>query len=91
MKPRRGSNYKEIMFIDSIIFVFLLALFVILIGLTYHMDGVSVLAQGSNNNANNISLASLIKEGSPHLGSTSAAVTLIDFSDFQCHLCARYA
>jgi protein-disulfide isomerase len=49
-----------------------------------------VLAQGSNNNANNISLANLIKEGSPHLGSTSAAVTLIDFSDFQCHLCARY-
>ena len=41
--------------------------------------------------ANNISLANLIKEGSPHLGSTSAAVTLIDFSDFQCHLCARYA
>ena len=90
MKPRRGSNYKEIMFIDSIFFVSLLAFFGILIGLTYHSDGVSVLALGSNN-ANNISLANLIKEGSPHLGSTSAAVTLIDFSDFQCHLCARYA
>lgn len=75
---------------DSIFFVSLLAFFGILIGLTYHSDGVSVLALGSNN-ANNISLANLIKEGSPLLGSTSAAVTLIDFSDFQCHLCARYA
>ena len=32
----------------------------------------------------------MIKEGSPHLGSVSAPVTIIDFSDFQCYLCARY-
>lgn len=37
-----------------------------------------------------LSLASLIKEESPHLGELSAPITLIDFSDFQCHLCARY-
>ena len=39
---------------------------------------------------NNISLADLIKEGSPHLGSLYAPVTIIDFGDFQCYLCARY-
>jgi protein-disulfide isomerase len=52
---------------------------------------VPALAQ-NNQNSNNkiISLADLIKEGSPHLGSLSAPVTIIDFSDFQCHLCARY-
>jgi protein-disulfide isomerase len=37
-----------------------------------------------------LSLSSLINEGSPHLGELSAPITLIDFSDFQCHLCARY-
>jgi protein-disulfide isomerase len=44
----------------------------------------------AQNNNKNISLANLIKEGSPHLGSLSAPVTIIDFSDFQCFLCARY-
>lgn len=37
-----------------------------------------------------LSLSSLINVGSPHLGKLSAPITLIDFSDFQCHLCARY-
>jgi protein-disulfide isomerase len=37
-----------------------------------------------------LSLSSLINQGSPHYGNLSAPLTLIDFSDFQCHLCARY-
>jgi protein-disulfide isomerase len=32
----------------------------------------------------------LIKQGSPHFGDLSAPITLIDFSDLQCHLCARH-
>ena len=47
-------------------------------------------ASAQNNNNKNISLANLIKEGSAHLGSLSAPVTIIDFSDFQCYLCVRY-
>jgi protein-disulfide isomerase len=39
---------------------------------------------------NNLSLSALIRKGSPYLGNISAPVTIIDFSDFQCGLCARY-
>jgi len=35
-------------------------------------------------------LSNLIKQGAPYQGSTSAPVTLIDFSDLQCHLCDRF-
>jgi protein-disulfide isomerase len=38
-----------------------------------------------------LSLTNLIQQGSPYLGDPSAApITIIDFSDFQCYLCARY-
>jgi protein-disulfide isomerase len=36
------------------------------------------------------SFSELIQMGSPYVGNTSAPITIIDFSDFQCHLCARY-
>ncbi|MGH9974754.1 MAG: DsbA family protein [Nitrososphaeraceae archaeon] len=36
------------------------------------------------------SLSTLIERGSPYLGNISAPITIVDFSDFQCHLCARY-
>jgi protein-disulfide isomerase len=40
---------------------------------------------------NNLSLSNLIQKGSPYLGNPSTApITIIDFSDFQCYLCARY-
>ena len=38
----------------------------------------------------NLSLQTLIRQGSPYLGNPSAPITIIDFSDFQCYLCARY-
>jgi protein-disulfide isomerase len=40
--------------------------------------------------SNILSLLSLTSQGSPYQGSKSAPITVIDFSDFQCHLCARY-
>lgn len=40
---------------------------------------------------NSLTLANLIQQGSPYLGDPSTApITIIDFSDFQCYLCARY-
>lgn len=40
--------------------------------------------------SSSFSLSYLIKQGSPYLGNLSAPITIIDFSDFQCHLCARH-
>lgn len=38
-----------------------------------------------------LSLTNLIQQGSPYLGDPSTApITIIGFSDFQCYLCARY-
>ena len=37
-----------------------------------------------------LSLSNLIKQGQPHQGSTTAPVTVIDFSDLQCSLCNRF-
>src|SRR5829696_4115091 len=37
-----------------------------------------------------LSLSTLTREGSPLLGNPAALVTIIDFSDFQCYLCASY-
>lgn len=67
--------------------LFLIFITIVIVSFVFYLV-VSALAQNNNNRI--ISLADLIKEGSPHLGSLSAPVTIIDFSDFQCYLCARY-
>ena len=48
--------------------------------------------QGANINiSKNFSLPNLIRQGSPYLGEpTTAPITIVDFSDFQCYLCSRY-
>jgi len=38
----------------------------------------------------NLTLSALIKQGSPYYGNLSAPLVVVDFSDFQCHLCKRY-
>jgi len=38
----------------------------------------------------NLTLSALIKQGSPYYGNLSASLVVVDFSDFQCHLCKRY-
>jgi protein-disulfide isomerase len=35
-------------------------------------------------------LSNLVEQGSPYIGNLSAPITIVDFSDFQCHLCARH-
>ena len=44
----------------------------------------------NNNNNNEIKLSTLLKDGAPILGDPNATITIIDFSDFQCYMCARY-
>ena len=53
-----------------------------------HHNPVYAFAQIQKNVA--LSLSNLIKHGASYQGSTSAPVTLIDFSDLQCHLCDRF-
>jgi protein-disulfide isomerase len=40
--------------------------------------------------SSDLSLSHLTSQGSPYQGTKSAPVTVIDFSDLQCYLCARY-
>jgi protein-disulfide isomerase len=56
------------------------------------IQGIAGVQQQVTNAAssNVLSLSSLTSQGSPYQGSKSAPVTVIDFSDLQCHLCARY-
>lgn len=52
---------------------------------------ISVMAQtNSGNAASSFELLNLVEQGSPYIGNLSAPITIVDFSDFQCHLCARH-
>jgi protein-disulfide isomerase len=52
---------------------------------------ISVMAQTNSGNASSsFALLNLVEPGSPYIGNLSAPITLVDFSDFQCHLCARH-
>jgi protein-disulfide isomerase len=39
---------------------------------------------------NGLALSDLINQGSPYYGNKSAPIVIVDFSDFQCHLCKRH-
>jgi protein-disulfide isomerase len=67
---------------DEIFFVY---------GQTQGMEGRQQQITNAASSASKIlSLLSLTSQGSPYQGSKSAPVTVIDFSDLRCHLCARY-
>ena len=54
-------------------------------------DEVLLMAQTDNFiELSSFSLSNLIDQGSPYIGDLSAPITIVDFSDFQCHLCARH-
>lgn len=39
----------------------------------------------------NLSLSSLVAQGSPVFGNHSAPITIVEFGDFQCQFCGRFA
>jgi len=53
----------------------------------------SNITQAEKNSAisTNLAVTRLIAEGSPVFGNPSAPVTIIEFGDFQCHFCGRFA
>jgi protein-disulfide isomerase len=57
----------------------------------HYYNVYAIVEQPVKNETKDLSLDNLIQQGSPYLGNASTApVTIIDFSDFQCYLCARY-
>jgi protein-disulfide isomerase len=44
-----------------------------------------------NEIANKLSISNLVSGGSPLLGKASAPIAIIEFGDFQCHFCDRFA
>ena len=40
--------------------------------------------------SSSFALSNLVEQGSPYIGNLSAPISIVDFSDFQCHLCARH-
>jgi protein-disulfide isomerase len=56
---------------------------------TYSSSNKSITTTATT--VNNLSAASLIEQGSPIIGNPDAPVTLIEFGDFQCEFCARFA
>ncbi len=82
--------YAVVVTVTFVIFLAALAtsLSLLLSSLQPHHEPFYAYAQSQKNVA--LSLSNLIKHGAPYQGSTSAPVTLIDFSDLQCHLCDRF-
>ena len=54
-------------------------------------DLAEVAAQQEGNNNTKLSPATLKQQGVPLLGTPSAPVTIIEFGDFQCPFCDRFA
>jgi protein-disulfide isomerase len=95
---RRDIKQGEKYIITKIrIALFIIALDILIIissVLSMHYDSMNKYyvygsAQPQQQNSN-LSLSTLMSQGSPLLGNPTAPVTIIDFSDFQCYLCARY-
>jgi protein-disulfide isomerase len=81
----------------SSIFMMLFIVASSLIGISSIYQPVNVETQPQNQSQpqqqqqnTDLSLSTLMSQGSPLLGDPAAPVTIIDFSDFQCYTCARY-
>jgi protein-disulfide isomerase len=86
----KKSVFAFLLRVTSVIFLAVLAVFFspLLSSLHVFSEHFYAFAQTQENAA--LSLSSLTKNGAAYQGSTSAPVTLIDFSDLQCHLCNRF-
>jgi len=59
---------------------------------TYNIPkAAGIQPENTDNNNNKLSLHSLVQRGSPLLGNPSAPITVVEFGDFQCDRCARFA
>src|SRR3712207_2913666 len=94
-KRLKINNYTKLVLTVFLVFLSGIQGVILTSSSTYLGRQVLALQEQNNDNEkdknnNELSFSSLIKQGSPHLGDLSAPITIIDFSDFQCYLCARY-
>ena len=82
----------------SLVLIFSLVFLIVGISLpspSYYNIREATAQQANNNNTDNklllLSLSSLVQQGSPLLGKSSAPITIVEFGDFQCHFCDRFA
>ena len=72
----------------SFIFVFFSLLLVLSIADTELNQNIEIIAVVQT--LDNLTLSNMISQGSPYYGNLSATLVVVDFSDFQCHLCKKY-
>jgi hypothetical protein len=77
----KGKLISTVIIINIIIIILSVATFLAVPSLS--------LSPSPSPSSSDLSLSHLTSQGSPHQGTKSAPVTVIDFSDLQCHLCAR--
>src|SRR5919199_287205 len=76
----------------SVVVVFLMVGILLLSSSSSYHNIRDAIAQQVINTNPKLSLSSLIQQGSPLLGkSSSAPITIVEFADFQCHFCDRFA
>jgi protein-disulfide isomerase len=91
----KRSNIAKIIS-SSFVAIFYLAIIIIIFSYSSsltsspHATNNYVYAITQQSQKGDLSLSTLIHQGSPYFGDPSAPITIIDFSDFQCYLCARY-
>jgi protein-disulfide isomerase len=94
MKTRQNKRVNKEVPLLLALSALIAAIFIGSSSLSSH-NGLSVSAvqpESSNNNNNNkLSLNTLMQQGSPLLGNPSAPITIVEFGDFQCDRCARFA
>ncbi len=92
----KSSKITKILLLSSsapVIIILYLALIIILFLSSFSphaIRGSHFVNAAAQQQKDDLSLSTLINQGSPYLGDPSAPITIIDFSDFQCYLCARY-
>lgn len=94
MKSKRQTNVSYPLIITVIVII--TSTFIVSASVLFYYYEAKATPQqqadiNSSSHNNKLSLHNLILQGSPLLGKTSAPITIVEFGDFQCDRCARFA
>jgi protein-disulfide isomerase len=84
-----GLNYLR--FYSSFVFVFVFFFLFLELNIVYTDSNHQIVKDiAFAQTLDNLTLYTLINQESPYYGNLSSPLVVVDFSDFQCHLCKRY-